>query len=342
MSLSPKSEALSGLYRNCLFRSDVRVNVHDQVARELSDHVLRWKRGAPDAALFKGELNQLTVYALQYGADVEVAPSPFDDFALVHTSLQGGAEIEADGHTLNVSEGRTAILSPRDRLRMRWYAGTRQLIIKIPNALLRAATEQDAAHEARLVPGYLVPRALNLQWDLLVQSLLGLLSIEQASAVHPAWRDHFERNIALFLLAHQPTAPLSPLGPSGSAVEAVDHGHGSFDGYAGASRQTDALLEYANAKLAAPVSLEDLANAVGVSVRSLNALCQRHFGVAPMTLLRNMRLDAVRAHLILAPNASVTDTALAYGFGHLGRFSAYYQARFNELPRETQRKSGVL
>ncbi|QCP51952.1 AraC family transcriptional regulator [Trinickia violacea] len=342
MPLSPKSEALSGLYRNCLFRSDVRVNVHDQVAHELADHVLRWKRGAPDAALFKGELNQLTVYALQYGADVEVVPSPFDDFALVHTSLQGGAEIEADGHTLNVSEGRTAILAPRDRLRMRWYAGTRQLIIKIPNALLRAATAQDAAHETGLVPGYLVPRELNLQWDLLVQSLLGLLSIEQASSVDPSWRDHFERNIALFLLAHQPTAPLSPVAPIGSALEAAAHGHGSFDDYAGASRHTDALLEYANAKLSAPVSLEDLANAVGVSVRSLNALCQRHFGVAPMTLLRNMRLDAVRAHLLLAPNASVTETALAYGFGHLGRFSAYYQARFNELPRETQRKSGVL
>ncbi|WP_206996383.1 AraC family transcriptional regulator [Trinickia mobilis] len=339
MSLSPKSEVLSGLYRNCLFRSDVRVSVHDQVAHELADHVLHWRRGAPDAALFKGKLNQLTVYALQYGADVEVVPSPFDDFALVHTSLQGGAEIEADGHTLNVSEGRTAILAPRDRLRMRWYAGTRQLIIKIPHALLRAATAHDAAHEASLMPGYLVPRELNLQWDLLVQSLLGLLSSEQASAVHPSWLDHFERNIALFLLAHQPAAPIFPLG---SAVEAASSSQGHFDEYVGSSRRTDALLEYVDAKLSAPVSLEDLANAAGISVRSLNALCQRHFGVAPMTLLRNMRLDAVRARLVLDPSASVTDTALAYGFGHLGRFSAYYQARFNELPRETQKKSGIL
>ncbi|NLZ12221.1 MAG: AraC family transcriptional regulator [Alcaligenaceae bacterium] len=54
-----------------------------------------------------------------------------------------------------------------------------------------------------------------------------------------------------------------------------------------------------------------------------------------MVLLRNMRLDAVRHTLQTSPGANVTTIALDHGFGHLGRFSAYYRERFGELPRDT-------
>ncbi|MNT90626.1 transcriptional regulator EutR [compost metagenome] len=54
-----------------------------------------------------------------------------------------------------------------------------------------------------------------------------------------------------------------------------------------------------------------------------------------MALLRNRRLDAVRARLLEQPGHCVTDTALEFGFGHLGRFSSYYRERFGELPSQT-------
>ncbi|MGT2509228.1 helix-turn-helix domain-containing protein [Cupriavidus basilensis] len=97
-------------------------------------------------------------------------------------------------------------------------------------------------------------------------------------------------------------------------------------------------MAYIESYLCAPVSLEDLASAASVSCRTLNTLCQRYNGIAPMELLRNARLDAVRTRLLLDPGASVTETALTYGFGHLGRFAAYYAARFNELPSDTQKR----
>ncbi|MBK5186296.1 hypothetical protein IQ286_40430 [Burkholderia sp. R-69749] len=75
--------------RNCVFRSDSHAEAHEHIAREFSDHVLNWKQGAPNAALFKGELNQLKVYSLSYGAQIEITPCPFDGFTLVHTSLSG-------------------------------------------------------------------------------------------------------------------------------------------------------------------------------------------------------------------------------------------------------------
>lgn len=54
-----------------------------------------------------------------------------------------------------------------------------------------------------------------------------------------------------------------------------------------------------------------------------------------MELLRNLRLDAARQRLLSGDLVSVTEVAFEYGFGHLGRFSSYYQMRFGELPRQT-------
>ncbi|MCO5399080.1 AraC family transcriptional regulator [Ralstonia soli] len=334
MPLSPRAPVLTALYRNPLFRSDVRVEAHEQVALELADHVLRWKAGVPDAAMFKGQLNRLRIYALRYGAEVEVSARPFDNFALVHTSLGGGAEIECDGHRLWVAEGRTAVLAPKERIRLRWSPGNQQMIVKVPHSLLHEAIAREET-PMKLVPGFLMPRALEMQWELLAHSLLNLLSPAGTPEAHSKWVDQFERHLASFLLLHQPEdAVQTAMSLVHAALPSESDNTHSNRG----ARQMDAVIAYIESHLCAPVSLEDLARVACVSSRTLNTLCRRYAGIAPMELLRNARLDAVRSRLLLDPSASITETALAYGFGHLGRFAAYYAARFNELPSDTQRR----
>ena len=96
----------------------------------------------------------------------------------------------------------------------------------------------------------------------------------------------------------------------------------------------NAVIQFMQSRLSAPISLPDLARVAGVSERTLNALCRRFHGTSPMELLRNLRLDTVRSKLLLEPNANITLTSLEYGFGHAGRFAAYYEDRFKELPHE--------
>jgi AraC-like DNA-binding protein len=334
MTTPTSPDPLVALHRNRLFRSDERVEAHDHVSRELIDHALHWKRGKPDAAMFKGELNQLRMYLLQYGAEVEVRPRPFDDFVLVHTSLSGGAEIEVDGQRLEVSEGRTAVLAPLRRVRLRWYPGTRQLIVKVPHALIRQLAEREVDQTVPLAPGFLIAREHALHWDLVSRSVLQAMTLPREGGGHAAWLDHFERNVALFLLTHQPGGSLLPP-PRGAGADGVVPADAAAAPPAPRQR-IDALVDYIDARLSAPVALEDLARATGVSLRSLNELCHRHHGVSPMELLRCRRLDAARAVLRMNPGASITETALTYGFGHLGRFSQYYHERFGELPSQTK------
>ena len=123
-ALNRGSEVLLPIYQSCVFRSDARVDSHSHVARELADHELLWKRGIIDAALFKGRLSRLQFYVLRYGAEVDVTPEPFDDFALVHMSLRGAAQIESDGQRVDVAEGRAAIVAPRRAIRLHWHQGT--------------------------------------------------------------------------------------------------------------------------------------------------------------------------------------------------------------------------
>lgn len=323
---------LSALQRRPVFTSDARVDSHDMVAREFSDHGLKWCKGAVETSLSKVRIRQLQVFMLQYGAEVEIRPRPFDDFVLVHLSLSGVAQMVSDGVPIQLSAGSAALIAPRRDLQMRWQQGARQLILKVPCQLLRAWAPESLVNDTCFMHPLLpLSQVQGQQWHFLMQSLLHVSQQTVESAAHDRWVDHMESNVALFLASCAQAMPLSspatqaPLAqPTGSSAVAIsDLG------------RLDRLEAYMRSRLSAPVALEDLARAAGVSVRGLNMLCQRHHGESPMTLLRNRRLDAVRARLSERPGQCVTDAALEFGFGHLGRFSSYYRERFGELPSQT-------
>ncbi|WP_441224123.1 AraC family transcriptional regulator [Phytohabitans sp. LJ34] len=90
------------------------------------------------------------------------------------------------------------------------------------------------------------------------------------------------------------------------------------------------------------VTVQDLARTVGVSVRALQEGFRRYAGMSPMTYLRRLRL--ARAHDDLrrpdTNGRTVTEIAHRWGFVHMGRFAAAYQAQYGELPHHTLRTGG--
>ncbi len=89
--------------------------------------------------------------------------------------------------------------------------------------------------------------------------------------------------------------------------------------------------------LTEPISRSELADCVGVSVRSLSRTFQQVHNLGPISWLRSQRLEAARVELIAAlpGEVSVTEIANRYGFENPGRFASAYQRRFAELPSTT-------
>jgi AraC-like DNA-binding protein len=87
-------------------------------------------------------------------------------------------------------------------------------------------------------------------------------------------------------------------------------------------------------------SVSAVAARVGVSLRSLEAGFREWRQATPTQYLRKVRLDAARGELLASSESTtVTSVALANGFFHLPRFSAYYRTAFGEAPGQTLRRS---
>jgi AraC-like DNA-binding protein len=97
--------------------------------------------------------------------------------------------------------------------------------------------------------------------------------------------------------------------------------------------------EYMRANIHRPLLLSEVAQSVGVSVRTLHKVFRDFRGTTPIALLQNLRLSAVRHDLLSATSGTrVADVALRWGFAHLGRFSMAYRRKFGEHPRQTIRR----
>jgi AraC-like DNA-binding protein len=87
-----------------------------------------------------------------------------------------------------------------------------------------------------------------------------------------------------------------------------------------------------------PIYSSDLAQQIGVSVRTLHDAILHYRGMSLHRYLRLRRLWLVRRRL-LAGTDSVKAAALAFGFWHLSDFSHNYSLQFGETPSATLARS---
>ena len=104
--------------------------------------------------------------------------------------------------------------------------------------------------------------------------------------------------------------------------------------------QVKRVEEWIDAHWRGPVSIENLAEVSGSSVRSIFAAFKRSRGYTPMDYLKRVRLHAARGMLLVAQlGATVTGIGLACHFSNMGHFAREYQQQFGEMPSETLRRT---
>lgn len=104
------------------------------------------------------------------------------------------------------------------------------------------------------------------------------------------------------------------------------------------------VRDYIAAQAGEPLSVGDMAEAIGMEPAQLRILFRHVTGLSPSEWIMLRRLDAVRRELSNGVEAgrTVSDVAMNWGFWHLGRFAQYYAAQFGEAPSETLMRSRAV
>lgn len=97
--------------------------------------------------------------------------------------------------------------------------------------------------------------------------------------------------------------------------------------------------EYISANLDKAITRDELANIASVSIRSLSRAFNRKYDLGPMEYIRHRRLDSCYIKLRGSDplETTVTEVAMSYGFGHIGKFAITYKQAFGESPSTSLR-----
>jgi AraC-like DNA-binding protein len=275
----------------------------------------------------------ITVGMLEYHSPLRVVTAPLHDSYQVNFTLFGGISMGYGASEVAISPRQAAVHGWAEQTTMSgWARPARVLGIKIP----RTMVEQ----ELSLLLGRPATGPVTFRGDLhlsgpagrdwvgAVQLLARTLGPGPSLTDHPLIAAPAAQAVVRGLLLAAPhnhsealTGPLEPAGP----------GH------------VDEAMDFLRAQAHRPLTVEDIAASVGVSVRTLQAAFRSQVGYSPMTALRTVRLEYARRDLERATSGTtVASVAGAWGFSHPGRFSVHYAQAFGESPSETLRRYGAV
>jgi AraC-like DNA-binding protein len=110
--------------------------------------------------------------------------------------------------------------------------------------------------------------------------------------------------------------------------------------YSIAPRHVRNAIEFMHVNIGRPFTMQMVAEAVGVSLRTLEEGFRTFKATTPATFLRTIRVRAVREDLLDPSNEqSVGEICMRWGFFHFGRFSAVYRKTYGENPSDTRKRA---
>ena len=314
------------LASHCQFVSDDFEAMHARLSGVLKPHGLRKLSDLPVSGIIcRARLNRISFNVLRIGPSVEVAPGALEDFFLVQIPIVGTVELSVGSEQIKCESATAAVISPGERLRLRWSDNCTQLILQIPRDAMETCLARRLGRTSRTALRFQAAFDLNAsagrEWrqllDLAVRSVdhNGVLSREPVCS-------NLEDLLLSALLAAQPH----------NHVEALGQRHDVAPFYiVRAEREMRRQLHDA-------FTVAGLASAAGVSERTLHLGFRRFRGTTPMGRLLALRLHEARRLLRSGrPNATVAQVAVEVGFNQFGRFAATYRAMFGELPSDTLR-----
>ena len=308
-----------------LFRASRVDQAEEHISRLVNPHRIGVIKEAKklDVSFSGIREDDINFLLIEYGAAVEVRPEQSGDYFYVQTTVAGFSEVIKDNEQISVPENSTVVVSPERPYQMRIASGTKRLVVGIKkNALER--------HLARLC-GRALDRPLRFRteshspaaskiWLTQIDNLYSLFKLNPTSYRNEMCRRHYYDatcTLLLNLFANNHTDVLSS-----DSVDPVP-------------QRCRAAMEYMREHVSTKVTVTDIAEYVGLSVRALQLSFRRYYNMTPAEALRNLRLDAVKVTLEQSdPSTNVTSVLLDFGISSFGHFAAQFRNRFGVTPSE--------
>lgn len=313
------------LAKHVLFHSTDLDEARERVAAVFCPHRLDTiGRGARlDARHHHLAGERLSLNYIEYGAKTLIAPGHLEHFYLMQIPISGGAAI-SNGRDLYASDAtRAAVLNPHLPTTMIWEAGTRQVLVQISRKAMMDHLSAQLGHRAESPLTFTGALDMAHGAGAMLKQLV-LFLVKEADAGRVA--------IGAGMMGRQVEATILS-----SLLEAHAHDYQDQLGRVRAAprpRHMRLAENYIASHLDLPLTVEEVAQAAGISPRGLQLIFRKDRGTTPLGYWRDQRL--LRAHDDLAAGAgSVTEIALKWGFAHFGRFAEAYRARYGLSPRET-------
>ncbi len=273
-------------------------------------------------------LGNLALSYIAYGAEVRIDPGELASFFLIHLVHSGRSEIRSGDSVLVGSTSMGSVSSATLGLRMHWSADCAHLVLKVDRSMLERHLSDllgDAVgRPIEFAPELPVEAGPGAGFRRLVDFVSAELERDDSLITSPLGVAHIEQTLMTALLTAQPSNYSAALLMPVSAA---------------APRHVVRAEAYIRAHADSAITIGALADAAGVSARTLFEGFRRFRGTTPMALLKAVRLERAYEELMRSSGESVTDVAVKWGFVHLGRFARTYRRRFGELPSETLRRA---
>jgi AraC-like DNA-binding protein len=230
--------------------------------------------------------------------------------------------------TIEHNDGYMGFFPPGGMLDAYTPEGYANATLTVPSAVFLAAVERSFPE----IPEGVLTRGAGMRIGAVEQARLrGLLSAVMAGIEDPAEplagdaaRNHLEPDLLEAFLSALRDGCGSLVPSPGLRID-------------GRLRRLRQARDYVADRLHQPVSLTDLCGELSLSRRGVELLFQDSLGIGPSAFIRHQRLHGVRRTLLVAPSApgTVKESALQWGFWHMGHFSQEYRSLFGESPSET-------
>jgi len=266
---------------------------------------------------------------IQYGsaATIHVPDVRARDDYWVHLPVRGACEITNNAGSVVCAPGHAVVSSPVGHF-TRSESGSSRLTLSVTRATMLgqlAALLGDVPNRAlEFSPTMDLDSGAGQRLMRHVQLAVADLGEPDRALSHPVLLGMHEQLILTVLLLSHPNTYTDSLQRVGPPI---------------APRNVKRAIDFIEAHLHQPITLADITRASGVPRRTLLQHFKDHRGISPMRYLRDARFARARDALIRADkDESVTQIAMSWGFGHLGRFAIDYRKRFGETPSRTHRR----